>query len=530
MVEQIIISPEKIRGNGNIVSPAHSAEEYTRYQSVVNEGTEIVNGIETTVFGLVYNALDIVISSYSTITVGETVSITGQVSSHAEPVEGMTVKLYIDDTLIDTATSSNLGEVSFTYTPEHAGGYSMYLKVEGNETYGANTSTIRELIVNQRNTNITLNTSNANVSQGQTFTLSGQLTGVSGVQTVDLYEWGTLIDTLTTDSNGNFSKTLSKSFAAGIVYNVVYEGTIDYASATSDPLIQKIKWASTNNLSLSSNSVYVGQSVTISGRVAGESSEGVSTSVLIQIYGDSLANSYESYRVNSDDSGNYSKTVTLPTGNYSIKSIAYSNNDYSSSNSATSNLTVSKYGTVVSVNTHPYSYASGDSVEILVNSRLYNPDVSFNPTSISVTFNGVTSTVTQKKTGYDNIFLFTVPGNISDGEYSITASYTETSTHNSALDTDLITVDNRIVDELVLTNSGKTIYMYFKKNRGNVTGTTFEDVELHITGTPTAVLSLNPISTNDSGYVQASLNDMSGQVYFTWNGLTSNLFCIIQNQ
>ena len=53
MVEYIIVSPEEVRGGGNIISPAKEASDYTGYLSSLTVATgESVNGLPATVYNL----------------------------------------------------------------------------------------------------------------------------------------------------------------------------------------------------------------------------------------------------------------------------------------------------------------------------------------------------------------------------------------------------------------------------------------------------------------------------------------------
>lgn len=56
MVEKVIISPEEVRGGGNIISPAKNSSDYSGYLSNISESSETVNGLPIKVFDLTLNA------------------------------------------------------------------------------------------------------------------------------------------------------------------------------------------------------------------------------------------------------------------------------------------------------------------------------------------------------------------------------------------------------------------------------------------------------------------------------------------
>lgn len=56
MVEKVIISPNEVRGGGNIISPAKNLSDYTGYLSGLSESSETVNGLPLQMFDLSLNA------------------------------------------------------------------------------------------------------------------------------------------------------------------------------------------------------------------------------------------------------------------------------------------------------------------------------------------------------------------------------------------------------------------------------------------------------------------------------------------
>ena len=54
MVEKIIVSPDSIRGLGNIVAPK-TTSDYELVDCTLSSGTDTVNGVTVTVYTLTYD-------------------------------------------------------------------------------------------------------------------------------------------------------------------------------------------------------------------------------------------------------------------------------------------------------------------------------------------------------------------------------------------------------------------------------------------------------------------------------------------
>ncbi len=54
MVEKIIISPDRVRGLGNIITPKETTD-YELVDCTLSSGTDTVNGVTVTVYTLTYS-------------------------------------------------------------------------------------------------------------------------------------------------------------------------------------------------------------------------------------------------------------------------------------------------------------------------------------------------------------------------------------------------------------------------------------------------------------------------------------------
>ena len=111
MVEKIIISPDGVRGHGNIVSPK-SDEDYIVYNSSLTEGIDIIEGSAMTVYEMEYDEPDITVSlttSSATVTVGDSVTLTATVLDNSVPIDDVKVTFKQAGNLIGTSNTNSSG-------------------------------------------------------------------------------------------------------------------------------------------------------------------------------------------------------------------------------------------------------------------------------------------------------------------------------------------------------------------------------------------------------------------------------------
>ena len=119
MVEKIIISPESIRGLGNIVMPKTGAD-FRSVDCTVLVGTDTVNDETVTVFTLESSVtlLSVVLSvDDSSVVVGDTVTLSATVTDEmTQPVEGATVSFKLNGNVLGTADTNSSGVATYSYT------------------------------------------------------------------------------------------------------------------------------------------------------------------------------------------------------------------------------------------------------------------------------------------------------------------------------------------------------------------------------------------------------------------------------
>ena len=172
-------------------------------------------------------------SSYD---LGETITLSGTLKTGTTGMDDVDVKIYDGETLLDTVTTDN-GTFSKTLTASIVSSKTYKAVYEGDGTYASATSSDVNVSIVKRTPTISLVTSSASVTTGDSYTLSGALLyGGSGLGSVNikLYDGNTLIDPqLTTGNDGTFSKSITSSVAGTFSYKVVYEGDATYNNVES---------------------------------------------------------------------------------------------------------------------------------------------------------------------------------------------------------------------------------------------------------------------------------------------------------
>jgi len=302
----------------------------------VFDGTENFQDAESSSVSITVNKIASTISlsaSANSIVVGTTLTLSGVLKdSNNEFITNASVKLYNGNNLLDTVTTDSVGAFSKSVSGLNVGSYSFTAVFEGDSIYTNVTSTAVSVTVNKITSTISLSTSSSSVIVGNTFTLSGTLSVGSGCS-VKLYEDETLIDTLTTESGGTFSKTITASTTGSYDYWVKYEGDSTHTQVMSSDVTVTVSSKIVPNISLSaaSSTVTVGNNVVLSGTLTAGANKSV------KIYqGASLIDT-----VNTDGLGQFGKSVTgLSVGDYSFTAVFEGDSTYASVTSSAVSVSV----------------------------------------------------------------------------------------------------------------------------------------------------------------------------------------------
>ena len=186
-------------------------------------------------------------SSSASVSYGGSFTLSGTLSAGS----GLSVKIYNGSSLVATVTTGTGGAFSKQISNAGVGSYSYTAVFEENASYYGATSSAVAVTVTKATPTISLATSSASVSAGDSFTLSGTLSTGSG-KSVKLYSGASLVDTLTTTTGGAFSKTITGASAGTYSYTAVYEGDTNYNSVTSSAVSVTVSAPSVSSITLAS--------------------------------------------------------------------------------------------------------------------------------------------------------------------------------------------------------------------------------------------------------------------------------------
>lgn len=173
----------------------------------------------------------------SSVVYGTTVQLHATYSELGATLTGKTVTLYDGDTVKTTGTTDSNGEVTFSLPTLGVGSHQF--KVTCNNTE----SDVITVVVNK--VTPTLSLSGSNISYGGTLSLSGVLSAGSG-KSVKIYNGNTLVDTVTTTTDGAFSKSVTGLAVGSYTFKAVFDGDGVYNSVNSADLAITVSKASTS--------------------------------------------------------------------------------------------------------------------------------------------------------------------------------------------------------------------------------------------------------------------------------------------
>ena len=209
--------------NGEFVFDFTPDTEGTHNRLFVCEDTTEYNGCDSSLFNINVGGLHVGLSvSATSVTLGDTVTLTATVLDSETPVSGASVTFYDGSTVIGTGVTDSSGVVTYVTDALSVGNHSLTAH-NGNITSSP-------VYVNVDKVTPTISISAPSTGTvGSAFVVSGTLS-VEG--TVKLYENNSLKDTLTTEF-GEFSKSIIPSSEGTFSYYAVFEATANYKSVTS---------------------------------------------------------------------------------------------------------------------------------------------------------------------------------------------------------------------------------------------------------------------------------------------------------
>lgn len=296
-------------------------------------------------------SLSLVVDS-SRIALGESIVLTATLSGE-DNVSNYNVQFFEDGNLIDTGTTDSEGIASITFTPS----------VASNHIYSCNLlglSSNVNVVVYNKNTNLLLNSNSDSILIDNELVITGVLTdgeenGLSDMS-VRLYQNNNLIDTLVTDNNGQFTKTIEMSVANDYTYHAEYDGVSGYLSTVSNIInVNVYKYPSNITLTTDKTVVYLKPSTsstpyfTYSGRLLLNGEPANNTD--IDIYDNDYHGASSYYWVRTNSNGEFSKKWYCDDAhNYVLKAVYNGTDKIDSATSTTVNVVARKMKTYITTN------------------------------------------------------------------------------------------------------------------------------------------------------------------------------------
>ena len=227
MVEKIMITPEKVRGYGNIISPKTGAD-FTVNDCTLIVDTDTVNGELVTVYDLQPSAtvLTVVLAvDDNSVLIGESVTLSATVKDGmTNPVSGASVSFKLNGASIGTSTTNSSGIATYTYTCNTAGTLTFSASCMGNNSNNVNVT------VTGHDYSLTFSSTSYNADNLGNATVSALLTdngtAVSGATVT--FTGGTSTVTATTNSSGVATATVN--FTADGTLTATSNGVSDTCS------------------------------------------------------------------------------------------------------------------------------------------------------------------------------------------------------------------------------------------------------------------------------------------------------------
>lgn len=280
--------------------------------------------------------------SSNSITYSQSVTVSSQVTPSMS--DGTTTLQYSIDQVnwmdISAGTPSN-GYYSVSWAPPNAGTYYLRATWSGNLNHYGSTSSSETLTVSRASTSLTTSLSSTMITYGSSVTIEVSMSPSLQGKTVfiqyslDETSWFVL-SSGTTDSAGEYSYTWSPS--AGMHYlRSMWSGDNNYEGSTSTSQQLTVNKASTStSCSLSSNHIFHGQTVNVTGTVNVAVDDGIIT---LEYTTDNTT--WNTMSSGTPSSGLYSYTWTPPSvGTFHIRASWSGNQNYEGSTSSSETLVV----------------------------------------------------------------------------------------------------------------------------------------------------------------------------------------------
>jgi len=343
-------------------------------------------------------------------------TVTAEYIESGNPIPNAELSLYDGETSVATATTNADGVATFTFTPTTAKTYNLMVSDDDGID-----SSVSDVVVAKTPTNLTLASSKTIAYIPTSFIMTGVLTKNNnplGSASVKLYNGDTLVDTLTTDNTGKFTKEVSTNSVTTSNFRAVYDGTSDIASATSEYVTVVSKKIDTGLTSSPNKTyLYIDDALSVVGVLTDEFGGKVKNAT-VKLYDGNT----ELTSATTNNNGAYTLTHSF-TEEKLYNNLKVKFNETNTLNGATSSLTgiyYSKIYTSISVSVDESVVATTE--DVVVTASVVGDT---NPASVIFTVDGVDHTVSTKNTDGDFEYTLSNFGSVT-GQHIVSARYTGT--------------------------------------------------------------------------------------------------------
>ncbi len=380
--------------------------------SYAGNGTYLASSTATT-FTVNKKTSVLTAGSASTVYVGDNVTISGKLLSGSSAVVGANIVIMVNDENT-TVTTDSSGNYKMVTVANVVGSNKVTVNYAGNGTYLASSATTT-FTVNKK-TSVLTAVSNSTVYYGDNVTISGKLSSgtVAITNAKVVISLNSKNTTVTTDSNGNYKLVTVASVVGSNKATISYAGNATYLTSSNTTTFTVNKKSSALTVACNTT-VYVGDSVTISGKLSSGSVSIVNAKVVINVKG-------KNSTVTTDSSGNYKLTVATTSLGSNKVSIKYTGNGTFLSSSTTTIFTVNKRLSALTVACNSTVYV-GDSVTI--SGKLSSGTVAIANAKVVISLNNRNTTVTSDVSGN---YKFVIVASVV-GSNKVTVSYAGNGTY-----------------------------------------------------------------------------------------------------
>ena len=282
---------------------------------------------------------------------GQSLTVSGKLSSSTgATVLNKPVQLKVDGTVYANTTVSADGSYVFTVNNLNAGSHSFQTTFAESSHFKASDSNLTSLTVGKASSTLTL--SGTSVAFGQSLTVSGKMTSITGASVlnspIQLKVDGTVSANTTASADGSYSFVLNNLAAGPHNFLAMFAESSNFQAASSSPASIAIAKADTGlTLAVSATQINAGQSVSLTGKLTPNPVVSVlNSNIQFKVDGVIVSNNSTS----SSADGSYTFTLNnLGVGSHTIQAVYGESANFKGSSSTTWTVAVAKAAGTLSV-------------------------------------------------------------------------------------------------------------------------------------------------------------------------------------